>query len=255
MKSRKSFFILILRPTSKIYFDEIVLQKSSSISDFGSLRPELVLALLATWITIYFCIFRGTAWIGKVIHFTAIMPYIILVALAVRGLTLPGAGLGVQYLLGLRGETDWSLLLTAKPWVTATAQTFGSIGIAYGSMIHYSALNDKKASKDIFRDTFIIAIVNSLTSVAAAFIIFAVVGNISFTTGTPIKELGLEGMELVFVSYPRALAKIPFGPVWSVLFFLSLFLLGLDSVFASVEVVIGAISEKFGVRNYCKNNF
>lgn len=48
-------------------------------------------------------------------------------------------------------------------------------------------------------------------------------------SGKPIEEVAQEGPGLVFVVYPEALATMPGAPAWSVLFFLMLMTLGLDS--------------------------
>lgn len=44
-----------------------------------------------------------------------------------------------------------------------------------------------------------------------------------------VKDVAAEGPGLVFVVYPEAIATMPAGPVWAVIFFLMLLTLGLDS--------------------------
>ena len=109
---------------------------------------------------LYFFVFRGTKSIGKVVYVTAIVPYIILIALLIRGCTLSGAKEGIDYFLGLNGKGDWSKLTDIQVWVNATSQIFNSIGIGFGSLITFSSFN--RQNKTILRDTLFIAIVNRL---------------------------------------------------------------------------------------------
>lgn len=47
--------------------------------------------------------------------------------------------------------------------------------------------------------------------------------------GVDVKELALDGPGLTFIVYPKAIAQMPYAPVWAVLFFLMLVTLGIDS--------------------------
>ena len=95
---------------------------------------------------------------GKIVYFTAITPYILLIALAFRGVSLDGAWGGLEYFFGLNGKGDWSRIWDIKVWVNAMAQIFNSIGIGFGSLINFSSFN--RNSKTIMRDTLFIAFVN-----------------------------------------------------------------------------------------------
>ena len=152
---------------------------------------------------IYFFVFKGTQSIGKVVYVTAIGPYIMLIALLVRGCTLSGASNGIDYFLGLNGKGDWARLADIQVWVNATSQIFGSIGIGFGSLIAFSSFNRNNTT--LLRDTLFIAIVNSLTSILSGFIIFSVLGHISEMVGKEVDELATAGPELIFVSYPQVL--------------------------------------------------
>ena len=54
-------------------------------------------------------------------------------------------------------------------------------------------------------------------------------GYLSHITGQDIDNIIEAGQALAFVVYPFAVTTIPYGPVWAVLFFFMLILLGIDS--------------------------
>ncbi len=47
---------------------------------------------------------------------------------------------------------------------------------------------------------------------------------------------------------PEALRNMSLSPLWSVLFFLMIFLLGIDSQFTMVETVITTLEDEFGAK-------
>ena len=57
----------------------------------------------------------------------------------------------------------------------------------------------------------------------------------SHETGLPVSQVVRAGPGLAFVAYPQALALMPGGPVWSVIFFAMLLTLGLDSQVMNFE--------------------
>ena len=65
----------------------------------ASVRAQSVACLGAAWALVAVCLIRGVKTSGKVSYFTSLFPYMVLIILAIRGLTLPGAGQGVQYYL------------------------------------------------------------------------------------------------------------------------------------------------------------
>jgi len=52
---------------------------------------------------------------------------------------------------------------------------------------------------------------------------------------------------LAFIAYPEGIAMMPVAPLWSVLFFVMLFTLGVDSQFGMLETGVTALVDEFHV--------
>jgi len=72
---------------------EVALEQFGNI---GELRWDLALALAISWLVVFLCLSRGIKSSGKVVYFTAIFPYFVLIVLLVRGLFLKGAWSGIK---------------------------------------------------------------------------------------------------------------------------------------------------------------
>lgn len=66
-------------PVTQEFFDNVLLEKTSGIEEFGTMRWPLFGLLVLTWVLIYLFVFKGTKSIGKVVYVTAIAPYIMLI--------------------------------------------------------------------------------------------------------------------------------------------------------------------------------
>lgn len=92
-----------------------MLKEYANIDDgIGSPDWKLTLCLLASWVLIYLTIMKGVKSSGKVAYFTAIFPYVVLLILLIRGVTLPGAWTGIKYFI----EPKWEKLY--EPSVSRT---------------------------------------------------------------------------------------------------------------------------------------
>lgn len=116
-----------LTPPSRYFWYNSAVQASSHIGSAGVFNWKMFLCLFAAWVLIYLCLFRGIESSGKVlyvhlivlclcgtmcnvqrfellfflfqiVYFTATFPYVILVCLFFRAVTLEGAGDGLRFL-------------------------------------------------------------------------------------------------------------------------------------------------------------
>ncbi|CAB1347387.1 unnamed protein product, partial [Coregonus sp. 'balchen'] len=215
------------------------LRLSSGIDHMGSLNWDLALCLAIAWVMCYFCIWKGVKSTGKVVYFTATFPYLMLIVLLIRGVTLPGADLGIKFYL----YPDLSRLADPQVWMDAGTQIFFSYAICLGSLIALGSYN--KYNNNCYKDCLALCFLNSGTSFVAGFAIFSILGFMAYEQDVPISEVAESGPGLAFIAYPRAVAMMPFSSLWAIFFFIMIILLGLDSQFVCVESLTTAMVDMY----------
>ena len=235
---------------AKLFFNETYLGKVD-IEDarfyLGSIRWNIVLPLAITWAAMYFCIFRGVRLVGKIVWLTVPLPWLMLLILAIRGLTLEGSMQGLAYYL----DPVWSELAKPITWRYAFGQVFFSLSLAYGIMITYASFLHRKS--DLNNNAGIISIADFGTSFVAGLAVFATLGGMAFVTqqaghAVPVEEVAETGPSLAFVAFPYALAQLPYSAYFSFVFFFALVTLGVDSAFSMTEAIVASIVDKTGWR-------
>ncbi|XP_072928201.1 sodium- and chloride-dependent GABA transporter 3 [Hemitrygon akajei] len=221
------------------FWERRVLGLSQGIEYIGHIRWELALCLLAAWIICYFCIWKGPKSTGKVVYVTATFPYLMLLVLLIRGVTLPGAAEGIKFYL----YPDISRLSDPQVWLDAGTQIFFSYAICLGCLTALGSYNPYH--NNCYRDCIMLCCLNSGTSFIAGFAIFSVLGFMALEQGVPIGQVAESGPGLTFIAYPRAVTMMPLAPLWAVLFFLMLIFLGLDSQFVCMESLVTAIIDMY----------
>ncbi|CAG2104338.1 unnamed protein product [Medioppia subpectinata] len=225
---------------AEIYYLRHVLNQSTGLNDMNSMSWQIVICLICSWTLVYLSIIKGVSSMGKVAYFTAIFPYTVLIALLGVTLSTDGAIDGVKYFF----TPQWEKLLEPIVWYRAVEQSFFSLAVCFGTLVMYSSYNE--FSNNVYRDSMIIAVLDTFTSLLAGCVIFSNLGHLAKTTGKDIKNVVDGGLGLTFVVYPDALGKIPVVPqLWSVLFFIMMFTLGIGSSVSQVETILTAIKDEF----------
>ncbi len=231
---------------AKGYFFESVLQLSDGVNVLGGINWPILWSLAVVWVLIYFCVWKGTTSVGKVVVYSVPLPIILLGVLLLRAVTLPGFLNGWRLYL----TPVWSALVDPEVWTAAFSQIFFTLSLGFGIMVTYASY--KNSEDDIAKDTWLTALINSGISLFAGFVVFGILGYMAGVTNTPLAELAASGPGLAFVVFPEALSLMPLPWLFSLLFFVMLLSLGIDSAFSLVEALNATILDKQQQGNVAK---
>jgi NSS family neurotransmitter:Na+ symporter len=219
-----------------------VLQLSGGPDELGAPVGALVGCLVVVWIVTFLVMFRGTRVIGPVSKWTMISAWTFLAILVIRGVTLPGAVTGLNYYL----TPDFSALGKIEIWFAAFSQIAFTLSLGMAGMYAYGSYVARRA--DINNNAVITSLGDWATAFFAGFAVFSIVGFVMVSLNIPVGEVSTVSVGLAFITWPIGISMMPgANSFFGVLFFLSLFLLGLTSLyFLAYGGVVAPLMDKFG---------
>jgi NSS family neurotransmitter:Na+ symporter len=155
--------------------------------------------------------------------------FVIMIVIAVRSATLPGAGSGLEWLF----KPDFSKI-DASVCAAALGQGFFSLSVGFGIMLTYGSYISKKENIGI--SSFYTAVSDLVFALIASCAIMPAV----FVFGLDPRE----GPGLVFETLPFIFSNMPLGGVISILFFLALIVAALTSSISLFEVGVAYLMEE-----------
>lgn len=198
------------------------------------------LALVVAWLLMYFCIKDGAHSVGKVVKYTVFLPVILLIVMAVKGCTMPGAmeGLYRFFVPQLAAFSDPTL------WVDAIGQVFYSLSIMMAIMFAYGSYLSEESNVAV--DCVIIALSDAAVSVLSGIVMFSTMGGVGM-----LDNISESGIATAFIIYPQAIVNLTkvgwFNALFGVIFYLMLSTLAIDSAFSIIEGVSASVSDKFKI--------
>lgn len=156
---------------------------------------------------------------------------VIIIILAIRSMTLPGANAGLEFYL----KPDFSKI-TGETLLAALGQVFFSLSLGMGSILTYGSYLSKNENVPFvstivpFMDTFI--------AFMAGLVIFPAVFAYGFEPTS--------GAGLVFITLPAIFSEMPAGILFGAAFFFLIFLAALTSAISLLEPVVAYMMEEHG---------
>lgn len=130
---------------------------------------------------------------------------------------------------------DWAPLFRLKVWKDSIVQVMYSSGVAFGPLMFYGSC--KKKGSAVLWPSVLVMMVNALTSILAAVVLFSFLGHVSGRLEVGIADISKGGIDLAFIAYPGMLGLLSEPTLWSILFFVMLTFIGIDSVFATLDAM------------------
>lgn len=227
--------------TNSFFFKNFLKMTDSPFKLGGFVWPVFVgitIIWLINWLVCFKGVASGIEKINKILLPTLVIAMIIIV---IRGVTLPGASLGLNKLF----TPDWSKVLEPKVWIAAYGQVFFSLSLAMGIMVTYSSYLPKKT--DINNSAFMTAFANCGFEFLSAIGVFGILGYMASTQGVGVDKVASQGIGLAFVAFPKVFTVMGgIGKLFGILFFLCLVFAGITSSISLVEASSSALIDKTG---------
>jgi SNF family Na+-dependent transporter len=173
------------------------------------------------------------------VYVTAVLPYVVLIVLLIQGLGLEGSQKGITYFL----KPTFAKLKGIKIWYSAANQIFFTLGPGLSVLTTYGSYN--VSTNNCYYDALIAVVANFAASFLAGFVVFSALGHMSWRLDKDIETVVGQGSSLSFIAYPEILATFKYPTFFSILFFLMVINLGLDSDFGGLEAMYAALSDEY----------
>lgn len=202
-------------------------------ADFHNLGWKNVLWQVVFIFMTGFVVFKGVAnGIEKYSKILMPLLVLILIVLAIRSVTLPGAGEGLSFLF----KPDFSKI-TGSVLISALGQAFFSLSMGMGVLITYGSYIKK--TDNMTTTALSVTMSDTLVAVLAGIVIFPA----AFSFGVRPEA----GMGLVFSTIPMIFNQMAGGYFFCIIFFVLLAVAALTSTISLLEVIVAYLVEEVHV--------
>ncbi|MDE5938393.1 MAG: sodium-dependent transporter [Lachnospiraceae bacterium] len=224
----------------QMLFGKFVGKDTDQVADMfqGMLESPLVLTTVMVIIVasgILVCSLGLQKGVEKITKIMMTLLLLIIVILAVRGITLPGGTEGLKFYLlpDVQRMQDVGIVETVT---AAMNQAFFTLSLGIGSMAIFGSYIDK--SRTLFGESVNIAILDTFVALVSGLIIFPTC--FSFDISPDM------GPSLIFITLPNIFNHMAGGRVWGTLFFVFMTFAAFSTILAVFENIISCGMDLFG---------
>jgi neurotransmitter:Na+ symporter, NSS family len=160
---------------------------------------------------------------------------VLVLVLALRAVTLPGASRGLAFLF----TPDWHALGDYNIWLQALTQNAWDTGAGWGLVVTYAVY--MRAKEDTALNAFVVGFGNTSMSLLAGIMVLCTVFSAMPQAAGDIVGAGNEGLTFIWV--PQLFALIPGGRFFQALFFLALIFAAWTSLVSMIELAARALMD------------
>ena len=166
-----------------------------------------------------------------------LMPTLILmvVVLAIRAVTLPGASAGLNFMF----TPNWEQLADYRTWLEALTQNAWDTGAGWGLIVAYAIYMRK--GEDTALNAFMLGFGNNSVSLMAGIMVLCTVFSIMPDAAAEITGAGNEGLTFIWV--PQLFDLMPLGRFFMFLFFLALLFAAWTSLVSMIELAVRVLAD------------
>ena len=175
-----------------------------------------------------FVVSRGVRGIERAARVLIPGLFLLVIVLAARAVTLPGAERGLAFLF----TPEWSDLLESRIWLEALTQNAWDTGAGWGLILAYAVY--LRPREDTTLNAFVLGFGNNSVSLLAGIMVLCTAFAILPEAGETIVGAGNEGLTFIWV--PQLFARMPAGRLFMSFFFLALFFAAWSSLIAMIEL-------------------
>lgn len=203
------------------------------LADHGQCALYMLVVVVCATLVCLAGVVKGVERATKVMMFSLLA---LLVVLAVKAVTLPGASEGLKFYLA----PDWARFME-HPWKAvfdAMGQAFFTLSLGVGAMTIVGSY--VQPGHSLAKESALIIVIDTLVALISGLIIFPACATYQVEYAA--------GPGLIFVALPKVFLAMPGGRVWGCCFFLFLAFAALTTIIAVFECLIGGLLDQFSLR-------